>query len=534
MTKGIRHFAGSIINWVRSFAHFHLGWGKERQVYEALSRIPIDYATLPLARRLLLDGHFMNPGYWYRLQLLRAAVGADQGDELAFVWRHNTAECTRILQTLGVRKIITYFPRTDQKLCSEARRLASSLRSGDDLLNLQFPYEVPASFLYDTTLKRQRAATINVSDPLIERDICEFLSSIDAAHRLIEGHYPDLIAMSHAITSQCTPLAWLGARQGIPVVTLFGNYGTPRFWRMNQPDDIFNGMDRPEKQDLDILPTSQADALAEIGKRYLDLRFSGKTNDLGGRMAFSGSTEPRILHSTGDSRPVVAVYASNWFDFPHALGMSRFRDFLDWIESTLQVAMLTPSVRWLFRAHPCDKWYGGITLSDKMPECLPEHIMLVPNDCPGSLVMDMADALITYHGTAAIEYAAQGKPVLVPDRGWYHDCGFVLYPDSRQHYLDLLSTDWFNRVDTRSASRRAEIFAGWYFCTPDWQAKGTLLDDSERALQQQRIINLIKDEGSSVGKEILSIRNWMKSGTPGYHTFKMKQADAYSLSNVIR
>ena len=60
-----------------------------------------------------------------------------------------------------------------------------------------------------------------------------------------------------------------------------------------------------------------------------------------------------------------------------------------------------------------------------------------------------------------------------------------------------------------------------------------LLDDSERVLQQRHIINLIKDRGSSVGKEILSIRHWMKSGAPGYHTFKMKQADGYSLSNVI-
>jgi hypothetical protein len=118
-------------------------------------------------------------------------------------------------------------------------------------------------------------------------------------------------------------------------------------------------MDSPRKSDLDSLQNGQADALADIGRRYLKNRINGKTNDLGGMMAFAGRSEPHGLSRHGDNRPTVAVYASNWFDFPHALGMSRFRDFLDWIDATLSVAIATPTVRWIFRAHPCDKWYGG-------------------------------------------------------------------------------------------------------------------------------------------------------------------------------
>lgn len=213
-------------------------------------------------------------------------------------------------------------------------------------------------------------------------------------------------------------------------------------------------------------------------------------------------------------------------------GMKRFRDFLDWIQATLEVAIATPSVHWLFRAHPCDQWYGGLTLKDLLPRVLPEHITLVPVGCQGSNVMQVADALVTYHGTAAIEYASQGKPVLVADQGWYHDCGFVVVPDSREHYLQLLGQNWFNHVDRKTALKQAEVFAGFYFCCPDWQAGTSLPDDSDRQLLEKRLITYPKDHEDMIRREIGQIRNWLASKDPGYHTYKMRCSNNYALSNI--
>lgn len=504
----------------------------EKELTLKLASIPINNPHRTIVERPLLDGHFHNAGYWYRLQLLRSSLGTPGGNELAFVWKYNQRQCRNTLRQLGVSRVESLFDISRPTLKSDAKRLSGMVRRGEDVLDLRLPHDLPPSFLYDAILKRQRAASVNGKDPLIEQDIQEFIISIAAAETIIESHDPDLIAMSHTINTQCSPMAWLGTQNGIPVVTLFGNYGAPRFWRMNRPSEIYHSVDCPNGYDLDQLTDSQAAALADVGRRYLTLRISGRSNDLGGRMAFSGNVDPSRLQATRDSRPVVAIYASNWFDFPHALGMSRFRDFLDWIQATLTVALATPSVRWLFRAHPCDKWYGGMTLKDSMPSDLPEHIVLVPEDWPGSLVMDVADAVVTYHGTAAIEYAALGKPVLIPDRGWYHDCGFALFPDSRDHYLELLSSDWFNRVDVRSAKHRAETFAGWYFCVPEWQADAIMSDDSDRTHLKKQMARRIGENGSYIDREISLIREWIIAGEHGYHTFKMKQAKDYSLSNV--
>lgn len=504
----------------------------ENELAIRLAHIPISNPHPSMVKRPLFDGHFYNAGYWYRLQLLRSAIGSLGQDEQAFIWKYNQEKCRSTLQQLGIMKVASLYDAGPRSLRSDARRLAGMVGRAEDVLDLRLPHDIPPSFLYDAILKRQETASVNGADPLIEKDIHELLISIAAAEAMIESHDPDLIAMSHAINSQCVPMAWLGAKHGIPVITLFGNYGVPRFWRMDRPEEIFESTDCPRRHDLDALAEPQANALADVGRQYLALRTAGKSNDLGGRMAFSGTAKPGSLQTTEDNRPVVAVYASNWFDFPHALGMSRFRDFLDWIESTLQVALATPSVRWLFRAHPCDQWYGGMTLKDAMPAQLPEHVSLVPDDWPGSLMMDTADAVVTYHGTAAIEYAAQGKPVLIPDRGWYHDCGFALFPDSREHYLELLGSEWFNRVDLESAKRRAEIFAGWYFCVPGWQADMVMPDDSDRISQKKHMVHLIEEQADCVQRDVGLIREWMLTGEHGYHTFKMKLAADYSLSNV--
>ncbi len=146
--------------------------------------------------------------------------------------------------------------------------------------------------------------------------------------------------------------------------------------------------------------------------------------------------------------------------------------------------------------------------------------------------MELADALVTYHGTAAIEYASRGKPVMVSDRGWYHDCGFTVFPDSREHYLSMLSQDWFNGVDTAAAQRRAEIFAGWYFCNPDWQSGATLPDDSDRELIKAGMASYLETHEASVRQEVVLLRKWLADGSHGYHTFKMAQSDGYALSNI--
>ncbi len=292
-------------------------------------------------------------------------------------------------------------------------------------------------------------------------------------------------------------------------------------------------MDRPVGAEIDTLPAAQADALAEIGARCLSLRMSGVTEDLGALYAYVHKShvvdKAQICERFGWStdRPIAVVYAPNWFDYPHAYAMSHFRDFFEWLQVTLAAAQANRSVNWLFKAHPIDDWYGGLTLSHLMPSEAAEHVRLVPGDWNGAALARSVDALVTYRGTAAIEYASLGKPALVSDHAWYDDVGFALCPDSRKAYLAQLARHWWKDIDLQNAKRRALIFAGWYFGLPEWQRGFETGDDPEQDRLYATYPRLIENHQPAFAREIAELSDWYGSEHRFYHTWKMRRADAW-------
>lgn len=527
---------GQIHSALQDFRH---GESADRQACEeALASLSASMAP-QLARTVLVDGSFDNPNYFLRYSLLRAALGLGGAREIGLTGSHRVAACTKTMRRLGLSEIAPFGTKVSSDARRFARRLLAQSRRPDDILEWELPAKFPAATLYDHVLKRQRKASVDLSDPMIEEYVADVLAAITTAERHLDNYRPDLLLLSHTIGSLGASLAWVGAQRKIPCVTMFGMYGVSRYWRIDKPSDFSDLMDRPSGHDINSLSPSKASALAQIGKAYLTSRLAGQTNDLASHYAFAQGTSPdrkalADLYGWTENRPVIAVYASNWFDDPHAFGMTRFRDFLDWILATRDAAVAANNAYWLFRAHPVDQWYGGITLKDVLPATMAQHVRLAPTEWSGAAVTQIADALVTCHGTAGIEYAALGKPVLVADRGWYHDCGFVIFPKSRADYLSILTSQWWNADSHSTTATRAQIFAGWYFCAPSWQNGFVMEDDSRQSQLYSRIIRRLKDCPETIEREILTIRSWFLSPERLYHTYKMRCAETYELSNISK
>ncbi len=224
----------------------------------------------------------------------------------------------------------------------------------------------------------------------------------------------------------------------------------------------------------------------------------------------------------------MVVYASHWFDMPHVHGMRNFRDFLDWTEATLEIARERTDINWLFKNHPCEDWYGGVTLHDLFEGIGAAHIRLIPRDWNNFAVLQAADAIITCHGTVGIEAAALGKPVLVSDRGWYDECGFVRPSPTREAYLDTLQSNWWQDHDAAAVRERALLFAGYYFCIPRWQESFLTADDAYQNRLYGVLEELLDARKEDVVREIDSIARWYESTKPFLHTFKMQEASEFS------
>jgi len=483
---------------------------------------------------VLVDGMWDNPNYWIRYALFRAAVGSAGGREVGVVGTYRAAAGRRTLERFGISRTVQALDlRGDMAAHQrEARRLLAQTRTPADVLSWRLPHGVPADFVYDGILKRQRSASVDLADGRLVGYVTEALASIAAADTLLDSDRFELILLSHAVNFQFAALAWLAIRRGIRVVMLYGNYGVPRFVKLAEPADLYDTIDRPTAAELASISEARRQKLAAVGSAYLEKRRVGGTDDMGARYAYQKASarisRAALVEKLGwdPNRPIVGVYASNWFDFPHPCGMTHFRDFLDWTEATLGVAQRRRGVNWLFKAHPCDQWYGGVTLADLMPRLeAGGHVQLAPIDWNGSAVLEAMDAVVTYHGTVGIEAAAAGKPVLVADRGWYHDAGFVTWPQSREEYLELLAADWWKSVDLHATRRRAQVFAGWYFGRPAWQRGFVLADDTVQAPIYARIPRLFAENPAALRHELDTIRAWFASEQRHYHTFKMALAE---------
>lgn len=490
---------------------------------------------------VLIDSQWNNPNYWLRVSLLRAALGLAYGDEVGLLGKYKRAECARTLTDLGIRRIRRHadIEIDNAAIRRRADELVAATRSAEDVLNWKLPECVPAAMIYDGILKRQRLATIDVHRPDFRRLVEEGLAGIERARRLLDEHDFKLVVISHPFNFTYGTIAHQALARGIPVVLPFGLFGVIRMTHFHEPDDLTAFYDRPTRAEMDALPVARADAMREVGQRYLAGRFGGKADDLASVYAFQKRTasigRDEICRRFGwdASKPIVGFYTSNWFDWPHQLGMTQFRDFLDWTEQTFRVASRTTSVNWLFKPHPCEEWFGGVSLERMMHDIgSAPHVGIADGTWNNAAVMNALDALVTYHGTAGIEFASLGKPVLVPDRGKYDDCGFVKMARDRADYLDLLSHEWWADMDLEDCRRRAEIFAGWWFCAPTWQGDFILGDDARIDELYDDIPGLIENNKDIVAREIAHLRDWYRSGHPYSHTYKMMHADSFRLTNV--
>jgi len=87
-------------------------------------------------------------------------------------------------------------------------------------------------------------------------------------------------------------------------------------------------------------------------------------------------------------------------------------------------------------------------------------------------------------------------------------------------------------MDLAAARRRAEIFAGWWFCMPEWQRGFVLQEDATQGALYDSIPVTLRERGDVIAHEMTELRAWWQSGHPYYHTYKMARADAFLTSNI--
>lgn len=165
-------------------------------------------------------------------------------------------------------------------------------------------------------------------------------------------------------------------------------------------------------------------------------------------------------------RKLAVVFSHILWDANLFYGEDLFEDYADWYVQTVKAACANDRVNWLIKMHPANLWkrawerveteYAETALVRDRIGPLPAHVRLVPPDSKISTLslFEAADYGVTVRGTAGMELACFGVPVLTAGTGRYSGLGFTEDSSTTREYLDRLA-----RIETlpRLDARRTEL-----------------------------------------------------------------------------
>tara|TARA_B100000029_G_scaffold507148_1_gene591220 strand:+ start:1255 stop:2937 length:1683 start_codon:yes stop_codon:yes gene_type:complete len=485
---------------------------------------------------ILIDGIWENANYWLRYTLLRKGLSLYNHEEIGLIGMYNTKKVSEIFKSFNIKKTVSLKISKDQhNACvNKAKYLSTKFREAEDILKYKWPNNIPSAIIYDEILREQKGAKVDVHHPRFPEHVYKPLAAIEIAKNIFNNNNFGLVVLSHIFPHYHSAIIWTAIKKNVPVIIMSGAFGSLRLTKIEDENDYKLISNAPSPDEIMSLTNQQRDSLYKAGLSYMKKRFLGRGDDVGSKFAYIdrkksiNRDELCQLFDWPSQRPIVVIYASKWFDTPHAYGMTNFRDFLDWIETTIEVAKEVKDVSWLLKAHPCDKWYGGTTLRDVVKEFDDENIKFADDDWNGASVIKSVDNLITVHGTAGLEYSCMNKPVLCADRGWYSDSGFVKVATSKSNYIDLLHTKWWLDIDSKSSYRNAVTFTGFFYSVPSIQDNFVFPDDIIQDELYDLLDVLINKKVASVKYDVKKIYEWYKSGKKTYHPYKMKYSEKYT------
>ena len=397
---------------------------------------------------IIAEALWYNPNHFLRLRLFVDALAQCGGFRLLGLLRkRDDVRARRALERIGFREFIYVEDddefRTEQFL-ADADVLLHPVQTHADLLKLQLPGGIPAYTYYDTVLKVTANAQPLLDHPSWRTVLAETLRDLAIYRRELAGRKVGHVALSHLWKSEWATLTWLALGKDIPVYHLTGFMESMRVRRLRAQSEYRVPVETLSPQQFLLLPAPVRARIADYGRRMLNERVAGNADDINVRYAYRpelrvhGREQARGALGVADDRPLVVVYAHAWYDFPHIFGMASFVDFKDWFLFTLEQARAHPETQWVLKPHPTERWYGGYYLSDIIGD-LPPNIRLVGHDVDSQTVVTAADAIVTVHGTIALEAMIQGKPVILADQSYISDWKIGHRASNREDYARLLA-----------------------------------------------------------------------------------------------
>ncbi len=428
---------------------------------------------------ILVEGHLSQygPNYLLRTAVAAKAIQQKAGLEIDVVFNGFSFEwdlARRIYRSFRIEKFLHLdglfaISNIGRAVASRivAARLASRLRRPEDILEIEFGDIKVGDLIYDDVLKLSGRKTIDRIDGDVIRTIAKSNFFYRQYVSLFRERQYEYYVSTHSMYSEYGLLCRVALSMGVKVIEStdiqMSFYDT--ISRDHLPtyhdgirNSIIRGLGDPGF-DVKSSRTSAADSL----QRRLD----SQVRQIDAQRAYRGRVYSRkdLAAALGfpASDKVVFVLAHIFSDAPHLSSGMLHADYYQWLLSTLRTCSCASGVQWVIKPHPSVNIYGEEGLVEGMVKHTGAgNVFLCPPDLNTRSLGSCADAIVTVHGTAGLEFSCLGVPVVLAGRPFYSGFGFAIEPGSTAEYEQTLqSLDTVAPLSEEQRNRALEVYAIW-------------------------------------------------------------------------
>jgi hypothetical protein len=319
-------------------------------------------------------------------------------------------------------------------------------------------------------LRYLKGADYDGNRELLREYVFSGLVTLVAAKRAFARHKPAGVFMSHGMYVDWGPALRAALAAGLRVTCWIGSYLHARFFFRHPTDyrnlDFHNIDDATWQRSKAPLSQVQEARLNDYLRRRYVL---GRSFDVKQFKSYRGSASALAQRfGVANGKKTWGILAHINWDCVSDFAPMLFEDFNEWIITTLRQLESDDSVNWLLKVHPAEAWDNPATgvqaLVHKHFPRLPAHIRVVGYDEDVNPLdfFNLIDGAVTVYGTAGLELACLGKPVIVGGHAHYSRKGFTHDPASREDYHRLLrataNLEPLRREERELAMRYAYIY----------------------------------------------------------------------------
>ncbi|MDC3175775.1 hypothetical protein OA859_00770 [Prochlorococcus sp. AH-716-D13] len=480
---------------------------------------------------IICEGLWDNPHHWLRLSIFGPVLANYLNSNLMGIYLKGTNKSVvRTINTFNFSKYIELECTIKKRHYEKAKSYYLKLRSNKDIFNLSLPYDYPGQFLYDSILKGEMIGTISYKDKVIEKYIAKLICFLEEYEKIFDNQKIKALIISHPVSIRFSTLACIALKKNIPVYVMnyLNEYISLR--KLNNLEDWENGAyEKPLLSHIKKLPKTKKNHLEKVGSEYLKQVRLAKRGEVSSVGAFNQETnfvfsKKKFLKNLNlDSlKPTGVIMTGCWPDFPNIYPPTWYLDYVDWFEQTLEIIKGIKNANWIIKPHPAEFKYGAKTKMIHFAKNInEENIVIWPKDLPANYINEIADVLITSHGTSGIEYPAQGKPVIISKKTHFEEWGFVNYCATFSEYKKSLSNLNLIKKPTKSSKKLANIYLATFLCNGSNIEKKYLFDLGSKSQKLwTSITNFININQKNISYEQDMMKKWLESDIQSYNFFK--------------